>query len=115
MTKTQSTLPEYMEQKTIANMKVGDTAYTYPFVLSVTDDRSLWINRDFDVFPASEGSYTMFIQRTKSGFNVKESTIGTEKFEVNEALHIKRTGPAPFPLPVSLVKEIKLEGDNDAH
>lgn len=113
MTKKQSTLPEYMEEKTIATMKTGDTGYTFTHTLFVTDDRLLWINGNFTVYSILRGSAPILIKRTEAGVEVQESTIGNETFKVNENRHRNRTGPAPFPLPVFLVKEIKLKGDND--
>lgn len=63
-------LPRSMETVTIADLLVGETAYTAPWAMYADQDRKLWLNPGFTFEERPGGTSQMQITRTSEGFRV---------------------------------------------
>lgn len=54
----------------VADMEVGDWGYTVPWMVSVLEDRTVWINGGFSFCTEPGGTYQLPIERRENGWYI---------------------------------------------
>lgn len=65
-----ASLPEDMEETTIASLQTGETAYIVPWAMCADQDRKLWLTASHTAHRSPGGTVQMRIERTENGFRV---------------------------------------------
>ena len=82
-------LPESMEEETIENMLPGDKGFTVPWAMCANENRDLYINKRYNVYPQANGTVHMYIERTETGVIVYKRTIEKDKYSLGSGWSIE--------------------------
>lgn len=75
-------LPQDMIQITIADLKVGEEAYTVPWAMWVDLECNMWLSVHFSYSHDARGTQHMRIRREVEGFTVYRSSIRDEQYSL---------------------------------
>jgi len=62
---------ELIETDTLAQLKIGETAYTVPWAMAVTELGECYLNGDYTFHQEPGGTIQMLIRKTKDGYEVE--------------------------------------------
>ena len=65
----QAKLPDRLKQKTLANLKVGESAYTVPWAMKADLDGNLWLSTHFSANKRPGGTVSMLVARGREGWS----------------------------------------------
>lgn len=63
-------LPETLEERTLAGMLPGESAFTLSWAMWCDSDRLCWLHPEYPAGPVPHGTMNMAVRRTVDGFEV---------------------------------------------
>ena len=70
MSRGQATLPDGLGQPTLADLTIGQTAYTVPWAMWADEERSLWLTPSFPAHDQPGGTVRMRVDLRSDGYHV---------------------------------------------
>ena len=92
----QAQLPETCRKRTIAEMDIGESAWTVPWAMSADHHAKLWLRGDYLIELTPCGTACLLVRRADDGWHVDASMVEDFTWSVGENLH-----PAWQPLRVT--------------
>lgn len=101
----QARYPEEFAPYTLAEMEVGDVAYTVPWAMVIDSDRYCWLQSSFASHAQPGGTMQMRVERREDGFHVQCSRLTPREVETQQRSH------ADVPADAIPVAELTLKED----
>lgn len=70
---TTGVLPDHLLERELKDLKVGESAWTVPWAMYVTEDRRCWLHGGYSAFDQQGGTVQMIVTHTKDGYIVDVS------------------------------------------
>lgn len=68
--KMNAKLPDFLEQRKLSDLMIGETVWTVPWAMFADDDGDLWLYGNFSYHEGPGGTVSMKVSKTGSGYVV---------------------------------------------